>query len=58
MSTTCKSPTKVEQVALDASRKALTPAVNARGYWSQCRALMLKTVVHNVPLNGSSTEHL
>ena len=29
-------------------KRRLGSAVNARSYWSQCRALMLKAVAHNV----------
>jgi len=29
-------------------KRRLGSAVNARSYWSQCRALMLKAVAHNI----------
>ena len=29
-------------------KRRLGSAVNARTYWSQCRALMLKAVAHNI----------
>jgi len=31
-------------------KRRLGSAVNARSYWSQCRALMLKVVAHNIPI--------
>ncbi len=29
-------------------KRRLGSAVNARSYWAQCRALMLKVVTHNI----------
>jgi hypothetical protein len=31
-------------------KRRLGSAVNARSYWSQCRALMLKAIAHNILL--------
>ena len=37
-------------------KRRLGSAVNARSYWSQCRALMLKAVVHNILILHAPTE--
>ena len=39
-----------------ARRDGLTATVNARGYWSRCRAMMLKAVVHNLLILYAPTE--
>jgi hypothetical protein len=31
-------------------KRRLDSSVNAHSYWSQCRALMLKALVHNIML--------
>jgi transposase len=31
-------------------KRRLDPSVNAHTYWSQCRALMLKALTHNIML--------
>ena len=37
-------------------KRRLGSAVNARSYWSQCRALMLKAVTHNILILYAPTE--
>ena len=36
------------ETAISIIKRRLGSAVNARSYWSQCRALMLKAVAHNI----------
>jgi len=37
-------------------KRRLGSAVNATTYWSQCRALMLKAVTHNILILYAPTE--
>jgi len=37
-------------------KRRLGSAVNARTYWPQCRALMLKAVTHNILILYAPTE--
>ena len=37
-------------------KRRLGSAVNARSYWSQCRALMLKAVTHNILILYAPTQ--
>jgi hypothetical protein len=49
-----------DETVFSMMKRRLGSAVNARAYWSQCRALMLKAVAHNIlvvlcALHGSQT---
>jgi hypothetical protein len=37
-----------EETVFRMIKRRLGSAVNARSYWSQCRALMLKSIAHNI----------
>ncbi len=36
------------ETSISMIKRRLGSAVNARGYWSQCRAMMLKAIAHNI----------
>jgi len=44
------------ETTLSMIKRRLGSAVNARSYWSQCRALMLKALTHNVLILYAPTE--
>ena len=45
---TCYGQRWQSETTISMIKRRLGSAVNARSYWSQCRALMLKAVAHNI----------
>ncbi|HUT58230.1 MAG TPA: transposase [Phycisphaerae bacterium] len=45
---TCYGQRWQSETTISMIKRRLGSAVNARSYWAQCRALMLKAVAHNI----------
>jgi len=55
---TCYGQRWQVETTISMIKRRLGSAVNARSYWSQCRALMLKAVTHNVLILYAPTQPL
>jgi hypothetical protein len=55
---TCYGQRWQEETVFSMIKRRLGSAVNARSYWSQCRALMLKAVAHNILILYAPTQPL
>jgi hypothetical protein len=53
---TCYGQRWQVETAVSMIKRRLGSAVNARSYWSQCRALMLKAIAHNVLILYAPTQ--
>ncbi|MBM4030029.1 MAG: transposase [Planctomycetes bacterium] len=53
---TCYGQRWQVETAVSMIKRRLGSAVNARSYWSQCRALMLKAIAHNILILYAPTE--